>query len=743
MSGHTLAHFLSTISSDFRDTLTEAENAYKWKALSIREEGRELETANLRKLYETLQHVHESSPFADPDMPHRLAVLTAAEVFRRTGAPADNDRLVHHVAESALSLLQQEIIFGFPAIDWNVPLSLEDSVALRAYLEQKRHFLLYSENILEIWCDRFVDLWAVLFQHLPDRIFSAEPATTGTLSFSEPLIDSIEDLPLAVENLLASLFSEDKGSLLDQNLFQTLIETIDQNICSVSGIPYEERETSRRQVITPTKCRETSELIPQLYLQDTPFLSLFFEKLPVDVPETARFEHCHIVAGTGHGKTQLMQFLIAQDLERVASGKASIVVIDSQGDLIKTISHLEGFAPGNPLSDRLVLIDPSDVTYPVALNMFDMSIEHPDPLQQEKLLNGLLELYDFIFGSLLGAELTQKQSVIFRYVARLMLKVPGATIQHLRKLMEPDGYHEFEQFISKLESPTARAFFETEFNSREFDATKKQVRRRLWGVLENSTFENMFSYPKNKLNFADEMNAGKVILISTSKDLLKQNGTEIFGRFFIALITQAALERAALPKQQRLPTYVYIDEANDYFEKGDDNLPLILETARKQNISLTLAHQYLDQLDTKLKSSLLANTSTKIVGGLSQKDTLAFAKEMYTDTNTIEAKRKYQDHSEFAAWVKNVTRSALTLHVPFGHMEALPQMSEETFASHREAQRARYAVPAQDVRQCLKGTVQNSGTGADGDIEPGDLEVSKESGWRPATTDGETPIEPT
>ena len=32
------------------------------------------------------------------------------------------------------------------------------------------------------------------------------------------------------------------------------------------------------------------------------------------------------------------------------------------------------------------------------------------------------------------------------------------------------------------------------------------------------------------------MNAGKVILINTAKDLLKEQGTEIFGRFFIALI---------------------------------------------------------------------------------------------------------------------------------------------------------------------------------------------------------------
>ena len=43
--------------------------------------------------------------------------------------------------------------------------------------------------------------------------------------------------------------------------------------------------------------------------------------------------------------------------------------------------------------------------------------------------------------------------------------------------------------------------------------TKKQVLRRLWGILENQTFERMFAHPRSKLDLFAEMNAGKVILI--------------------------------------------------------------------------------------------------------------------------------------------------------------------------------------------------------------------------------------
>ena len=401
----------------------EAEKRALWNARTIRKEGREPELRDIKRLYDTLKDIHEGSAFHDSECLERTAVMMTAEVFRRTGAPADNDRLIEQVGNSARTLLTQEVFFDWPNLDWNVPLSLEDGVALRNYLERKRHFLLYAESILELWCDRFVDMWACLFHHFPDRMFLAESQRDGSLILTTPLWHLLKNPAEAVENLLAT-FSHD--AIAQHHLFEPLVGAVEGNLYDVTGIPFEERAISKRQLIFPKKCREQPDLIPQLYLRDTPFLDIFQEEVVVDVPNDSRFEHAHVVAGTGHGKTQLFQYLISQDLEQVQAGNASIVVIDSQGDLIENISRLSVFAPDGPLFDRLVLVDPTDVAYPVALNMFDMNTEAPTPLQQEKLLNGVLELYDYIFGSLLGAELSQKQDVIFRYVARLLLLVPGS-----------------------------------------------------------------------------------------------------------------------------------------------------------------------------------------------------------------------------------------------------------------------------------------------------------------------------
>src|SRR5713226_3075423 len=153
------------------------------------------------------------------------------------------------------------------------------------------------------------------------------------------------------------------------------------------------------------------------------------------IPLASRLEHTHIVGGTGYGKTQLIQRMLLDDIDRLQEGKGSIVVIDSQGDLIKTISHM---AIMKNLANHVVLIDPNDIEHPPCLNLFDFGLDRVNQynaLEREKLLNGAIALYEYIFGALLGAELTNRQGVIFRYLSRLMMTVPNATIDTLVDFM--------------------------------------------------------------------------------------------------------------------------------------------------------------------------------------------------------------------------------------------------------------------------------------------------------------------
>ncbi|WP_461425257.1 type IV secretory system conjugative DNA transfer family protein [Gymnodinialimonas sp.] len=419
------------------------------------------------------------------------------------------------------------------------------------------------------------------------------------------------------------------------------------------------------------------------YLKGTPLLDAFRLRTPFNIPGERRFEHLHMVAGSGHGKTQTLQYLIAQDLPQVAAGNRSAVVIDSQGDLIKTILSHADMPP-----DRIVLIDPEDIEWPVSLNLFSAGqerLEGYSALERERLTNSIIELYDFVLGSLLGAGMTSKQSVVFRYVTRLMFHIEDATIHTLRDLLEPEGTVKFQADIAKLDG-TARRFFETEFDSKEFASTKTQVLRRLYGVLENQTFERMFSNPETKFDMFTEMNAGKLILINTSKSLLKEQGTQIFGRFFIALIAQAAQERATLPDRDRLPIHVYIDEAQDYF---DQTLSVILSQARKYRVGMTMAHQYLGQLSHGLQEAFEANTSIKLAGGVSQRDARALAGMMSCDADLMTALPK----GTFATSIRGVTNQAVPLSFPFFVLEKRPRASAETLQDIRDHSRNAYAAP--------------------------------------------------
>lgn len=548
-----------------------------------------------------------------------------------------------------------------------------------------------------------------LMQHCPSLL--QQNADETSLSFSVPLQMMLNEFPEIVEHMVQLPFAPEFD---DTELLHKLRTRLEYNVVTASGGIAGDRSTYPKQMKLPTKQTTTSpDALIKTYLSGTPLPALFDYTVPITIPNETRFEHHFIVAGSGHGKTQTLQSLILHDLQNVTNGNASVVVMDSQGDLINNIRNLEIFAEGNPLADKLVVIDPTDVEYPVSLNLFDVNMERINSysqLDRERMVNGILELYDFVLGSLLGAEMTQKQSVLFRYITRLLLYIPNATIHTFRELLEDGGSLKYQDSIDQLQG-SAKAFFQSEFDSKEFAQTKRQVVRRLWGILENQTFERMFSHPVNKLDLYTEMNSGKVILINTAKDLLKETGTEIFGRFFIAMIAQAAQERSVIDKDKRMPTYVYVDEASDYF---DHNIGIILSQARKFKVSMLTATQFLSQMDNKLQDAVFANTAIKFAGGVSAKDASILAREMRTDTATIEQQEKLS----FAAFIKGTTKQAISISIKAGLMERLPKMDGASFTQQRDTMRQRYATHYSEMQQ------EQEVTNSDAESSPKETEAT-------------------
>ena len=589
-------------------------------------------------------------------------------------------------------------------------ITIEEGVLVR---EQMRHSIRVHkdyERLIAEWREKLSWLFSGMLRSFPTSAF-IDPDEDGEDGEKNDYVvfpdaaayDLCEDLGILIERMLITL-SDDNA--LNSGLFKKVRMQIENNFLHASGVPLSKRYDEKIKLRLPSEERKMrpADLV-EVYLQGTAFRDFFRAPLPFAIPFPARFEHTHIVGGTGHGKTQLLQFLIHHDLVRAKEDGRAVVVIDSQGDLIRTISHLKHFDPDEygSLADRLVIVDPTDVENPVSLNMFDFDrgrLEKLSPVDREMTLNAAVETFEFFFGALLGAELTQRQGVIFRYIARLMLEIPDATIHTLRELME--NGEKFRPYLERL-SGSAKHFFETQFFERQFSETKKQILARLWGVLSNATIERMFSHTENKVDLFSLLNEGKIVLISTAKDFLGHEGASILGRFFVSLIAQAALQRATLPPHERNPAFVYVDEAQDYF---DASIGRLLNQARKYRIALTLAHQNLDQLDTGLRATVLSSTSIKFAGGLSSKDANALDSEFRTDAAFLLSQKKRGDYTEFACYVRNYTNEALSVHIPLGYVDALPKMSGDAYRDLIVRVRDEYSAPPMEPTFDRPATVQ-------------------------------------
>lgn len=378
------------------------------------------------------------------------------------------------------------------------------------------------------------------------------------------------------------------------------------------------------------------------------------------IPEAMRTEHMHIVAGSGQGKSQLIQNMVLDDLER----DCSIVVIDSQGDLV---SKLASVVP----EDRMILVDPD--TCPPSLNIF------ANQANSQREIMTAIDLYEYIF-SALDVKMTSKQATVYRFVSRFLMVIPGATIHTMRELLEEGGLARYREHLDKL-GTTPRAFFENEYdNAKQYGDTRREVLRRLYTVLENDALSLMLGASTNKIDMKDALDGGKVLLINTNKDYLKQTGSSLFGRIFLSLVLQAVMARQ---EGERKRVYLYIDEAQDYAEDSHV-LFNMFEQGRKYGLGIIWAHQYLGQLPEQLSKSISANTAIKFAGGVSAQDARTLAGQMRTSHEVIDSQPK----GSFLASVKG--HGVISWPVELGRLEKLPRASRGEVEGIRRRMRERY-----------------------------------------------------
>ena len=629
------------------------------------------EIAELQALRSSIAYLGDRLTLPDPD---EMANIVIATVDDDLGDDRDVPLFLYKpIREATHEVIEQSGLAPLPELDLQV---LRQSVDARNTLRQTLYRLpevyQHGEAAVDAVFHYLCNCVGFIVEAMPTGDgFAEEP---NDFDFTVELLDVIGKPKEVAETIIYLPFEWEVATL------QPMRDATWQRMAAISGKRVDDLKANAHKPPKPSEQKGEGRDVLLEWLRGSPFLRLLKGRIAYRIPSEARFEHTHILAGTGHGKTQLIQRFVREDLTaiyfhhkmRLEAGidddpdfpKRSLVVIDGQGDMIDTIARRDFCSVNGPLRDHVILIDPTDTEYPLALNMFDVGqddLARLDPVAREMVFNGTVELYVYLFGALLSAELTQKQDVLFRYVARLMLAIPNATLDTLRDVIE-DG-EKYQEHIDKLDRQS-RDFFRTQFfGSTEFKDTKKQILRRLWGILSIGPLSGMFNSPVNKIDLSAELQEGKVILINTAKDFLKTDGARIFGRFWIAMIAQAALRRAAIAASERVDTHVYIDEAHEYI---DDKVEEILNQARKYRIALHASHQNLSQLSPTQRATMASSTAIKMIGGVSD--------------------------TEFLTYIRNHTESAIKLNVGFGTLERMDDMGTSGYKDLRDRVRERYAT---------------------------------------------------
>ena len=96
------------------------------------------------------------------------------------------------------------------------------------------------------------------------------------------------------------------------------------------------------------------------------------------------------------------------------------------------------------------------------------------------------------------------------------------------------------------------------------------------------------------------MDSKKILLMKISKGILGEENASLLGAIAVTKIYQAAMSRADIREEDRVDFYFYVDEFHNF---ATDTFDEILSESRKYRLNLTLANQFLGQLDSQIQKN--------------------------------------------------------------------------------------------------------------------------------------------
>lgn len=397
-----------------------------------------------------------------------------------------------------------------------------------------------------------------------------------------------------------------------------------------------------------------------------------------------RRRHLYIVGQTGTGKSTLLLNLVEQDL---ANGEG-VALLDPHGDLAEAVLTRVPRARTNDL----VYLNPADLAFPIGFN----------PLSQVRddlkaiVADGIVSAFRHVWADSWGHRL----DYILTNAVRALLDVPGATLLMLPRLLVDDGFR--ARIVGQhVADPIVHSFWVNEYAgySPSFRTEAiAPIQNKIGKILIAPSLRNMLAQPRSTITLRRLMDESAIVVCNLSKGSLGESTAHLLGALLTTSLAQAALSRADSPPSERPVFHLYADEFQSF---ATDSFALILSEARKYGLTLTLAHQYLNQLPDQLRSAVFGNAGSIVACRSGAEDAAILAAQI--GLNNPDA---LLDLANYSAWAKllrgGVPTSPIPMHLYDAPRERRPDAHRLVDTSRRRFGRPRQEVEAR-IRRFLSG----------------------------------------
>lgn len=401
-----------------------------------------------------------------------------------------------------------------------------------------------------------------------------------------------------------------------------------------------------------------------------------------------RSRHVYIIGQTGAGKSGLLELFALSDIFH----NQGYAIIDPHGDF--AIDNMK-FIPGSRLED-VVYFNPADTAYPLGFNPLEVT----NPEQKTNISSEVIGVLKRMFGESWGPRL----EYILRYTILALLDRPDTTMLDITRMLTDKKFR--KETLGYCRDTVVMQFWNVEFaswNDKFVTEAVAPVLNKVGAFTANPIIRNIIGQPKSTFNIRQIMDEGKILIVNLSKGLIGEDNAAILGSFLVTKIQLAAMSRSDIVDiNDRRPFYLYVDEFQNF---ATDSFATILSEARKYGLNLTVANQYISQMNDTVRDAVFGNVGTVISFRVSADDAPILSKQFEPNFEALDLLQMHNRNFVINMVIggeKVPAFSARTLELPPAQTDNTSRIIEYT--------RRHYARERQDVEQSISDIINSANT---------------------------------